>query len=58
MILHVNFIHLEAPFLLLVNVKHYRQQFDVGRTEIEFERIGGGEPAEGVVFERLGLDAR
>ena len=36
-------------------LKHYRQQFDVCRAEIEFERISGGEPAEGGVFERLGL---
>ena len=42
----------------MVNVEYHRQQFDVCRTEIEFERIGGGEPAERVVFERFGLDAR
>ena len=42
----------------MVNVEYHRQQFDVCRTEIELECVGGGEPAEGGVFERLGLDAR
>lgn len=39
----------------MVSDEHHRQQFDVCQTEIEFERVGDGEPAEGVVFERLGF---